>query len=281
MSLLLLLAAFGSRVRHRIYLCHGLRFEGATGRRRYLLQLTERLLVALSTATIAVSPSVRARLADVGASSRKLTVLGSGSANGIDIQRFERTPERIDRSRARRGLREGDQAVAFVGRLTHDKGLSALLVCACTMPNVTFLVAGNHEPRNAADRRAIQQLSRLDNVCLLGRVSEIEEIYWASDALLLPTVREGMPTVVLEAAAAGRPTVAFEATGTVDAIVDGTTGLLVSSGDDRAFAVAAARLLSDTDLCQSMGNRAENRVRQLFEGSAVWENWSRYFKQLT
>jgi glycosyltransferase involved in cell wall biosynthesis len=90
-----------------------------------------------------------------------------------------------------------------------------------------------------------------------------------------------MPTVVLEAAAAMRAAVAFEATGTVDAIVDNETGLLVPAGDDEAFARAAARLLSDSELSARLGAQAADRVGQLFDNRAVWNSWGRFFEQIS
>lgn len=281
MSLLLLMAGFLGGVRHRIYLCHGLRFEGVSGFHRSLLARLERLLVSLSTSTIAVSPSVRERLIEVGVSSDKVSVLGAGSANGVDLSRFATTLERVARARAECQVADGMQAAAFVGRLTHDKGLRALLACAHALPAVTFLVAGHREPRGSDDSEVICQLEKLDNVRLLGRIADVENVYWASNVLLLPTVREGMPTVVLEAAAAGRPTVAFEATGTVDAVIDNETGLLVPQGDDVAFTRATVRLLTDPELMSTMGEKARDRIMCLFDDRTVWEHWSTYLRQLS
>lgn len=281
MSLLLLFSSFLLRVPERVYLCHGLRYEGAHGVRQRFLIHVERLLMRLSTRTVAVSPSVRDRLREIGGPPNRPLILGAGSANGVALERFTASAERVAQARVELGL-VGDQvAIAFVGRLTHDKGLRALVACAKHLPDVIFLIAGHSEPTGSQDHSDIVALEELQNVRLLGRVSRIESVYWAASLLVLPTLREGMPTVVLEAAAAARPTVAFEATGTVDAVVHGVTGLLVPAGDDKALVEETARLLSEPDRCNTLGKDAETRVRRLFDNRDVWASWERFFHEIS
>ena len=79
-------------VRRRVYLLRGLRLETTTGARRRLLGLVERVTAGCSTRVLAVSPSLAARYLELGlAPAEKVSVLGGGSSNGVDIDRFERT----------------------------------------------------------------------------------------------------------------------------------------------------------------------------------------------
>lgn len=276
MSLLLLLGSRVLGVPFRIYLCHGLRFEGYSGGPRYVLMALERLLVRLARKTVAVSPSVREGLLHIGVAPRRVMVLGPGSANGVDLRRFA-VPSAGEVVAERRafGLDHAAPVAAFVGRLTRDKGISTLLRCAQCLPNVRFLLAGSQEPSSRADVEVVNLLTRQENVRLLGRVSDVERVYRAADILLLPTRREGLPTVVLEAAAMGRPTVATRATGTVDAVSDGSTGLLTPQGDDEAFVSAVHELLvSDRARLDQMGRDAAARTRALFEPQKVWQRWA-------
>ncbi len=276
MSLLLLLTGTLARVRRRVYLCHGLRFEGARGLRRRLLVGVERLLCALSTDVVAVSPSGRAALVALGVARTKVSVLGDGSANGIDGERF-RPAGQGERVAARAGLALADERVAaFVGRLTHDKGIATVLACAEAMDDVTFLVAGHPEPVGVDDESVIRALQALPNVRLLGRCPDVVPVYAAADLLILPTVREGMPTVVLEAAACGVPAVAYSATGTVDAVLDGVTGRIVPQGDVAAFVRTVRHLLGDDVARSAMGRAAHDRVMERFAPGRVWRLWSAF-----
>ncbi len=276
MSLLLLLAGALARVPRRVYLCHGLRFEGSRGVRRRLLAGVERLLCALSTDVVAVSPSSREALVGLGVEGGKISVLGDGSANGIDGERFRPAGVR-ERAAAKVGFGLGDElVVAFVGRLTHDKGIATVLACAAAMDDVTFLVAGHAEPDGAEDECVIRALQARANVRTLGRCPDVAPVYAAADLLILPTVREGMPTVVLEAAGCGIPTVAYSATGTVDAVLDGVTGRIVPQGDVTAFVGAVRDLLDDAAVRSAMGWSARGRVMEQFAPERVWRLWSAF-----
>lgn len=282
MSLLLLVASWVLRVPHRVYLCHGLRFEGFdAGWRRRALTAMERLLVRLSTRAVAVSASVRTALLQIGVADGKVVVLGPGSPNGVDLERFKKpTAEDCTNTRLSYELSPASPVAAFVGRLTHDKGIATLLRCARDMPEVQFLVAGSEEPADPADREIITQLRRQPNVRLLGRVSDIERVYRATDLLLLPTRREGMPTVVLEAAATGRPTVAYAATGTVDAVIDGRTGVLIEQGDDSAFSETVGSLLYDAQRRNQLATAAENWATTVFAPTRIWDEWATFLAAL-
>ena len=88
---------------------------------------------------------------------------------------------------------------------------------------------------------------------------------------VLPTHREGFPNTVLEAQAAGLSVVTTFATGAVDAIDDGVTGLLTQVGDAGKLAAAVLSLLSDPIKMQLMGRSGRERVLREFRNEAVWE----------
>jgi len=84
------------------------------------------------------------------------------------------------------------------------------------------------------------------------------------DVLALPTYREGFPNVPLEAAAAGVPVVTTTATGAVDSIRPGTTGILVPVGDHKALANALELLIADPFVARSMGEAGRKWVTNAF-----------------
>jgi glycosyltransferase involved in cell wall biosynthesis len=90
------------------------------------------------------------------------------------------------------------------------------------------------------------------------------------DVLVLPSHREGFPNVVLEAHAAGKPVVAARATGVVDAVVDGETGLLFPVGDAATLTDALARLLTHKTLATKLGLAGQERIKRKFRQERIW-----------
>ncbi|MCW8141068.1 MAG: glycosyltransferase, partial [Planctomycetota bacterium] len=115
-----------ARVPVRVYLLRGLRLETATGWRARTLALTERVACALAHEVVCVSHSLRRRAVEEGlVDPARARVLGAGSSNGVDGERF--APRPPDAAlRARLGLPDGAPVVGFVGRLTRDKGVEDL-----------------------------------------------------------------------------------------------------------------------------------------------------------
>jgi glycosyltransferase involved in cell wall biosynthesis len=84
----------------------------------------------------------------------------------------------------------------------------------------------------------------------------------AADVVVLPSLIEGLPLAVLEAMACARPVIATRVNGTQEAVVDGTTGLLIAPHDDRALADAIVRLIDDPARARRMGIAGRQRVQR-------------------
>jgi glycosyltransferase involved in cell wall biosynthesis len=117
-------------------------------------------------------------------------------------------------------------------------------------------------------------------VVLPGFVSDTRHYYHLMDVVALPSYREGFPGVVLEANAAGKPVVAFRATGTVDAVVDRVTGILVPVGDVRGLGEALGLLLKNKTLNAEMGNAGRMRALREFQQKRIWEELAREYERL-
>jgi glycosyltransferase involved in cell wall biosynthesis len=110
-----------------------------------------------------------------------------------------------------------------------------------------------------------------------GAVPDTAPYYAMADVLVLPSHREGLPTVVLEAQAAGRPVVGACATGIVDVISDGETGLLFPVGDVAALAGAIARILTDKNLALKLGLAGQEQVKHKFQQQKIWDELYRAY----
>ena len=278
-GLLGMLAATWARVPIRIYTLRGLRLETATGAKRLLLNTTERVAALCAHKVVCVSPSLRdAFVHHRLGSSRQTVVLGGGSSNGVDADRFASTPARDQEAQAIRqsmGIPDGARVIGFVGRLTRDKGVAELLEVFRTLeqeqPDLHLLLVGGFEEGDPLCSQLRDEIWSHPRVHITGFVNDTAAYYSAFDLLVFPSHREGLPNVPLEAAASGRPTAGFAATGTVDAVLNGQTGTLVPVGDVAGLTESVRRYLLDPLLLARHGKQAKLRVQTEFRREVIWQ----------
>jgi len=265
-------AAMLCGVPSRVYLLRGLRLETSTGIKRCILLAAERVASACSHVVLCNSESLRNQaLALRVASEDKLRLLGSGSSNGVDVERFSPGPGTL---RARLGLPPDAPVVGFVGRLTRDKGLPELVeafdAILAARPQAHLLLVGWFDASEDALGSALR--SRIKNhphIHMTGYVADTAPYYRAMDVMVLPTWREGFPNVVLEAAASGIPVVTTLCTGSRDAVVPEVTGLLIPPGYPVAIREAVLQLLGNPVRRCRMGKAARAWVLQNYVNGRV------------
>jgi glycosyltransferase involved in cell wall biosynthesis len=286
-GLLGMVAAWMARVPVRVYTLRGLRLETLDGLKRLVTSLTERLASACAGRVVSVSMSLRQAYIRHGlAPASKVVVLGKGSGNGVDVGRFLPTEENLHRSEALRerlGIPWGVPVVGFVGRFTRDKGITELLdaseVVLRTFPDTWFLLLGCIEDGDPIPASYVDRLENHPRMVRAGFVSDTSPYYHLMSILAFPSHREGFPNAPLEAGAAGVPVAGFAVTGTVDAVVDGETGILVSRGEVDALAETLIRLLKDQTLRTRLSEAARERAMKDFANERVWEEWLTFYER--
>lgn len=274
-GLLGIAAARIARVPQRQYIIHGLRLETTEGRLRAMLTAFEKFAIASSTDTVAVSPSLRQRVIDLGlAGKRTVTVVGDGSASGIDLDRFRPAKNAKERAqeRAKLGITSGAPVIGFVGRLNVDKGVDTLMEASRLMSSNgvehQLLIVGGVD--DTFSQGVVDEMKHLDApVFFTGAVKDTAPYYRAMDVFALPTLREGLGTVSLEAAASALPVVTTTATGAINSIVDRVTGILVPTRDQHALADALTAVVSDATKQKAFGQAGLKWVQEHYERSHV------------
>jgi glycosyltransferase involved in cell wall biosynthesis len=212
---------------------------------------------------IAVSDKVRsAILSQIGPAGDKLFTI----RNGVDIQRFS-TPGNKTALCNNLGIATNSVLIATVGRLTTAKGhrylIDAVKPVVSRFPEVHFIIIGDGELQKELGVQ-VEKTGVAGYVHFLGTRANVSNLLASSDLFVLPSLWEGLSMALLEAMAAAKPIVSTAAAGTIEVMIPGKTGLLVSPGDSQALAEGITELLSDQNQARIMALAARQHVETNF-----------------
>ncbi|GAB4204406.1 MAG: glycosyltransferase family 4 protein [Roseiflexaceae bacterium] len=167
--------------------------------------------------------------------------------------------------RALLGIAPGTPLFGVVARLAEQKGLAFLIrampLVRAELPGARLLIAGDGE--QAGELRAlVERLDLADCVTLLGARNDAVDLIDSLDVFVLPSLWEGLPTVVMEAMLVETPVVATDVAGTRDLVLDGQTGLLAPPRDPETLAAAMLRQYRDREAARTMARRARTHVEE-------------------
>ncbi len=287
-GLLGMISAWLARVPVRIYHIHGLPLMTATGLKRQLLRWTEKVACGLSHQVLCVSNSVReVAVAEGLCPAEKVRVLLGGSVNGVDArEKFNPSAGAEGRANIRSsyGIPADASVVGFLGRLVRSKGVVELVTAWARLrdelPTLHLLMVGEFEPQDPVPPEVREVLRTDSRIHLTGWIQDVAPFYAAMDIVVLPSYREGLPVVPLEAAAMELPVVATRIPGCVDAVDDGVTATLVPVRDAKALADAVGMYLRDPELRRKHGRAGRERVLSKFKQEAIWEALYQEYQRL-
>ncbi len=200
--------------------------------------------------------------------------------NGVDAQRFDRARPCPLSSL---GLAPGRQAITFIGRLDEQKGLPWLLgqmpAIFAQLPNHDLLVVGSGPQRDVLVRM-VEDRGLADRVCFAGFRGDVSEILASSDMLVLASRWEGMPNVILEAMASGKPVVATDVEGVAEVLGAGAAQQMVPLGDAEGFVHKVVTILGDPRLAAQLGQQNQARARQQFSLDTMAAAYERLYTSL-
>jgi glycosyltransferase involved in cell wall biosynthesis len=169
---------------------------------------------------------------------------------GVDLAKFRRVGENA-----------GPPLVVLASRMLWTKGAGEFVAAAERLRGegvaARFALVGDPDPENPASipLERLESWKREGAVEWWGRRDDMAEVFAESSIVCLPSYREGLPKVLIEAAAAGRPIVTTFTPGCREVVRDGDNGFLVPPRDAESLADALRRLLRDPPLRERMGRR--------------------------
>ncbi|MCX5679919.1 MAG: glycosyltransferase family 4 protein [Candidatus Omnitrophica bacterium] len=204
--------------------------------------------------------------------------------SGIDFSGFEKSDEEIAKKRSEFGIGPDDHVVGMVGRLESIKGFEYFIDSAKIVLNsisdTRFLIVGEGALRSSLEERA-RRLGIEDKVIFTGWREDMPLVISILDVLVLASLNEAVGRVLLEAGAAGKPTVATAVGGIPEIIRDGETGILVPPRDPKGIAAAVTGLLKDENKRRTMGFAAKAWIKSNFNEDKMVNDIDNIYRELT
>lgn len=175
--------------------------------------------------------------------------------SGIDLIEFQTPEPLMTPVESDRPVR-----VLFAGRIVEQKGIREYVAAADAIVrrgcDAEFIACGDRDPgnRSVIDAETYRNWEERSAVDFLGHRDDLADIMREADIVVLPSYREGMPRILMEAAAMGKPIVTTDVPGCRDVAIDGENALVVPARDSESLADAIARLIADPALRQRLGN---------------------------
>ncbi len=202
-----------------------------------------------------------------------LRALGVDSLARVIYAGYPQDPHDRGDLRSKLHLSHEDKLVGFVGRIAYTKGIDVLIRSAVEVlkrdTRVHFVVIGGIPSGEVRYRsrleRMVQDTGLANRWHWFGQSPNTASLIPDLDLVVLPSRREALPLVLLEAGIAGKACVASRVGGIPEIIVDGETGILVPPEDPEQLASSITKLLGNPELTAVMGAKAGERVRRVFD----------------
>ncbi len=244
---------------------------------RVVLSMLYKLTALLSDRFVLLNSHDLERLFKENSTFRHKAMVVQGGV-GVDLREFRTEAVTEDRGLAlRESLGKGQefQVVTMASRLLYDKGVAEYVEAASTVrksrSGTVFVLAGSPDLENPAtvtfdDLRSWEQSG---GIRVVGHIADMPALLDASDVVVLPSYSEGIPRVLIEAAAMSRPIVSTSIPGVAEIVEDGVNGTLVPPRDAGALAKAIEELLDSPSLREEYGRAGRLKAEREYDDREV------------
>ncbi len=271
-----------------IFTLRGLRSDTLKGFKKKIVTFTEYLSCRLADKVIVISPSLENHAIKRKILNKEKTiVIGKGSSNGVDINKFKKTALTLkegQKLRQKIGFKKDDFVIGFVGRITKDKGVEELYkafnICCQNDSKIKLLLAGPLEEKDAINSELFSEMKNDKNTFILGKIKNVEVVYSAIDILVLYSHREGFGNVVLEASAMKVPVLVSDIPGLKDTVEKEVSGLLIPPKNIPELVKGIQFCVRNKKTMEEYGDLARMRVEKFFSSEMIWEEQLKIYTSL-
>lgn len=271
-----------------LYTLRGLGYTSFVGLRKSIAKLCEKIACRSAHYVIAISKSLKKEAVEENLLSKgRIKVIGMGSSKGVNLDQFrlnEKTATSAKKIRQGLGISNDDVVIGYAGRLTKEKGIIELLAAFANIRKINYtvdvLLVGDQDQRNPLPDEIIRLISKDTNIHMVPFNNDVVNYIAAMDIVVLPSYREGFGNVLIEASAMEKPVVGTNITGCCDAILNGTTGILVQPRDVVPLEKALKELIGNPSKRVEMGRNGKQWVMENFDRKLVWNKIVEVYEQL-
>lgn len=270
-----------------IYSLRGLGYTSFSGLKALIAKFCEKVACRCAHCVIAISSSlkdeaVREKLLQAN----RIKLLGAGSSKGVNLDQFrlnEKTIAEANKIKRILGISKSDVVIGYAGRLAKEKGIIELLQAfenICGRNNkVHLILVGDQDQRNPLPDRIFATIKEHQNIQMIPWQENVSSYIAAMDIFVLASYREGFGNVLIEASAIERPVIATDIVGCHDAVIDGTTGILVEPRNPVSLEKALNELIENPSERTRMGQNGKQWVTENFDRNLVWNRLIKIYEQ--
>ncbi len=282
-------AAF-RRIPVRVYGQWGLRYVGfSKGIKRFVFKRIEKFTCRKATHIISTSPkNMEFALSEKLCDKKKICVIGKGGTIGVDFGIYDINKKAENRRliRSEYSISDNEFVFGYIGRLNRDKGVSELISAFRMLlddyPDVRLMLVGMDDSTNPVNPQLMKWARESERVIITGGVpvQRVAQLMSGIDILVHPTYREGFSMVLQEAMAMALPIITTDVPGPSEVIVDGKTGVLVPSHNDKALLAEMKALMNDPERRARYSENGRLRVERYFARPVMLQNIYMHYSRL-
>ncbi len=287
-GLLGMLAAKICGVKTRIHTVAGLPLMVEKGLKYQLLKFIEKLTYAAASQVWPNSNSLMKFIIDNKlCKTSKLKLIGKGSSNGININRFSKEvlDEKINEIKSQVNFSSDKIYLLCIGRLVKDKGIVELVHVFTQLQKsndaIMLILVGEYEtgldPLPAA---TLHEIEINPSIIHINWTNQVEYYMQVADLFVFPSHREGFPNVLLQAGAMELPIICSHITGNIDIVTHNETGLIFECGNEAQMLEHLQYAIAHPQHIQAMAKQLQQEIKENYRQENIWQNMLAAYKTL-
>lgn len=284
-GLLGMISAWMANVPHRVHSVVGLPHLEATGKRKKILIITEKITYFFASNIYCNSLNLKKIIKNM--TKKQVRVIGNGSVNGVDIEYFKNYSSYDVREFIlnKLSISKNDFLITFVGRIVKDKGLNELLEAFKLLnfkySKVKLLLVGDYKDETDLISRESQSIIKNNkSVIYLEFQEDIRDYLSITNLFVLPSYREGLPNVLIEAGSYGIPLLATNINGCNEVIEQNKNGVLVSPKNMKELYLAMEKFIVDENYYNYIKQNVRESIIRKYDQIYFWNELLNEFKKI-